>query len=280
MRFLFGVFCVFFASVPAIAQEEEERQLGWSNVADVSFVVTGGNSSTSTFAVDDKLKRKWESSELGFRLGALRIQTTDDRFAVGTPDDFEVIEDLMRELDNERYYVSGQYQRDISSRFFWVAGGGWDRDTNAGIDNRTVLFGGIGNTWRDTERTSFKTEYAFTFTKRVDEIPDPERDEKFSEARLAWDYRHQLNKSNQIDSDFVFFLNTGDADDYRFDTINAFTSNLSSIFALRFSIQFLYQNLPALEEIDLEDIDGLLFESHRSHNIPEGLGAILEFRNR
>ena len=88
-----------------------------------------------------------------------------------------------------------------------------------------MLFGGFGNTWRDTEQTSFKTDYAVTFTKRVDEIQDPTRDEKFSEARLASDFQQKLNASNQIDSNFVFFLNVSDASDYRFDTINSFTSN-------------------------------------------------------
>ena len=256
-RFLFVAISVAFSSLPAFAQEEEEQQLGWTNVADLSIVVTTGNSSTSTFAVDDKLGRKWTSSELGFRFGLLRTQTTDERFAVGMPDDFDVIEDLTRELDNERYYVSGQYQRNISSNLFWLAGGGWDKDSNAGIENRTVLFGGVGNTWRDTEQTSFKTDYAVTFTKRVDEIQDPTRDETFSEARLASDFQQKLNASNRIDSNFVFFLNVSDASDYRFDTINSFTANMNSIFALRFSIQFLYQNFPALQEIDLQNVNGL-----------------------
>ena len=32
---------------------------------------------------------------------------------------------------------------------------------------------------------------------------------------------------------------------------------MNSIFALRFSIQFLYQKFPALQEIDLQDVNGL-----------------------
>ena len=173
------------------------------------------------------------------------------------PEDFEVIEDSTRELDNERYYVFGQFQRNISPRFFWLTGGRWDKDSNAGIENRTVLFGGVGNTWIDREQTTFKTDYAVTFTRRIDAIPDPERKERSSEARLASSYRHHFDTSRRIDSDFVVFLNVRNASDYRFDTINAFTSSFSSIFALRFSIQLLYQNLPALEKIDLEDFNGL-----------------------
>ena len=46
-----------------------------------------------------------------------------------------------------------------------------------------------------------------------------------------------------------------DAGDYRFNTINAVTTNLTSVLALRFSLQFLYQNFPSLEEIDLFDLN-------------------------
>jgi len=257
MRSLFPVICVLFTSLAAMAQEEKEQELGWTNVADVSVVVTAGNASTSTFAVDDKLNRKWKSSELGIRFGVLRTRTADNPFAVGTAEDFEVIEDTARELNNERYYVSGQFQRNISPRFFWMTGGGWDRDSNAGIETRSVLFGGVGNTWIDKEQTTFKTDYAITFTRRIDAIRDPKRKERTSEARLASSYRHSLDTRHRIDSDFVVFLNVANPSDYRFDTINTFTSSLSSIFALRFSLQFLYQNLPALEKINLKDFDGL-----------------------
>jgi putative salt-induced outer membrane protein YdiY len=256
----------FFTATQARAQDptqtavqrdrDEERELGWSNVADFSFVLTSGNSSTSTLSVDDKLVRAWENAELSIRGGALRVRTTDDRFAIGTENDFEVIEDTTRDLDNERYYIFGRYDRDITDRFFWVAGGGWDRDGNAGIDSRSIIWGGLGNTWKDDEHIKFKTDYGITFTHRVDEILDPERDENYSEARLAWDYAHKFPGNTQFDSDFVYYLNLSNVDDYRFNTLNSVTTNLSSVFALRFGLQFLYQSLPAFEEIDLFPFEG------------------------
>ena len=39
-------------------------------------------------------------------------------FAVGTPEDFEVIEDIARELDTERYYFNGNYQKEHHRPFF------------------------------------------------------------------------------------------------------------------------------------------------------------------
>ena len=90
---LFTLCCVLPASAQEAEDEEEEKKLGWSNVADVGLVVTAGNSSTSTFSFDDKLTYAWEGADFIFRAGALRVRTPDDPFAVGTPEDFEVIED-------------------------------------------------------------------------------------------------------------------------------------------------------------------------------------------
>lgn len=230
---------------------DEERELGWKNTANLSFVVTGGNASTSTLSVDDKLKRSWENAELSFQGGALRVKTADDRFAVGTVSDFAIVEDSTRALDNERYYFFGRYDRDITKKFFWVVGGGWDRDGNAGIDSRTMVWGGVGNTWRSDEHMRFKTDYGVTFTHRVDVIPDPERDENYSEGRAASEYEHHFSDNAKFNSDFVFFVNLADSADYRFNTLNAVTTNLSSLFALRFGVQLLYQALPAFEEVDL-----------------------------
>lgn len=258
MRSLVILLVILCGVLPVWAQDEEdEKKLGWSNVADLGFVVTGGNSRSSSLTFDDKLVHAWENAEFVLRAGALRINTTDDPFAVGTPDDFEVIEDLIRELDAERYYVIGNYQRNITKRFFWIGGAGWDRDTNAGIENRTTLYGGIGNTWKDTERTRFKTDYTFTFTKRVDEFPDPERPENFSEFRLGWDFGQKIAKHSEFASDFVFFGRVSDFGDNRFVTLNSVTTNMTDTFALRFSVEFRYQSIPAFEEIDLETIEGL-----------------------
>ena len=254
---LFTLCCVLPVPGQEAVDEEQEKKLGWSNVADLGFVLTAGNSSTSTFSFDDKLTYAWARADFIFRAGALRVQTTDDPFAVGTPEDFEVIEDLARELDTERYYFNGNYQKNITDRFFWLAGGSWDKDTNAGIENRTVVFGGIGNTWKDTERTHFKTDYTVTFTRRIDETPDPERDEKFSELRLGWNYRRRLAAHSKFDSDLVVFATISDFSDNRFVTINSVTTDLTGTFALRFSLEFRYQNIPALEEIDLETPEGL-----------------------
>ncbi len=234
-----------------IEETKDEKAANWSNVAGASFVLTSGNALTSSMALDNQTTYTLDNSELQVSLGALRTRTAAERFAVGTQDNFEAINDPKRVLDNERYYVLGKYQRNISENFFWMTGAGWDRDMNAGIHDREVLFLGVGNTWTNTEETKLKTEYAVTFTRRIDALPDPLRNEKFSEIRLALDYFQLVRGNNQFEIDFVYFLNVNQVNDFRFDSTNLFTSKFSSMFALRVSLQFLFQNLPALEQLDL-----------------------------
>ena len=236
----------------ALGQEEEEKKVGWSNIADLGFVLTGGNSSTSTLTFSDKLTRTWENATLQFQLSGLRTNTTDDRFAVvAGPEEFTVVEDLSRELDAERWIANGSYRRDVNKKLYWITGIGWLRDLNAGIENQTAVYGGLGNTWWDRENSRFLTDYAIAYTNREEEIEDPLLDGSFPAFRVSLDYMKQFGSNNQYDNDFTILPNLKNLDDYQIDWTNSVTSNLTSLLALRVSLQLLYRNIPGLEELDL-----------------------------
>jgi hypothetical protein len=236
----------------ALGQEEEEKKVGWSNVADLGLVVTGGNSNTSTLTFDDKLTRTWQNATLQFRFGGLRTNTTDDRIAIITgPEDFAVIDDVSRELDTERYSVNGSYRRDVNQKLFWIAGAGWLRDLNTGIQNMTAVYGGLGNTWWDREDSRLLTDYSITYANREEEIKDPLLDGQFPALRLSLDYMNQFGSNSQYDNDFTILPNLKNLEDYQFDWTNSVTSNLTNLLALRVSLQLLYRNIPGLEVLDL-----------------------------
>ena len=79
------------------------------------------------------------------------------------------------ELDAANYLVGGDYERKISAAWFWNAGASWYRNDDAGILNRYIVFGGVGNTWADNQRRRFVTSYGVSYTDREEEEPDPER---------------------------------------------------------------------------------------------------------
>ncbi len=234
-------------------QESEQGDRGWSNVADVGIVALAGNTSSITLQADNKLRHRTAGQEWTLWAGALKIQPSQRPFAIGSVDDFVVV-DPPRFVAAERYYISSRYNRQIDKRFFGVGGGAWGRDQNAGIENLFSLYGGVGNLWLDHPEHNLRTDYSIAYTDRAEDIPDPEKDERFPEARFSLEYVKGFGRHAKYDSAFVFHAHIGDATDYRFTANNSVTASLTNIFSLRGSLQFLYRNLPALEEVALYGI--------------------------
>src|SRR5210317_439936 len=77
------------------ADDPDEPLSGFYDTADLSLVITGGNSSATTFGLRNLAEYYWEKSSLRFDLGGLSTQSRsrDDRVAVETGDGgFEVVE--------------------------------------------------------------------------------------------------------------------------------------------------------------------------------------------
>ena len=153
----------------AWAQDAEE-ELGWADTAELTVVFTGGNAKASTLGFRNELAREWEGATLVTSVGALRAEsTTFTRTAVGvSPTSFEMTKDSVTALTAESYYARGQYDRELNARTFWYAGTGWERNTFAGIANRYSWGGGVGNTWVDDDRSTFRTNYGVTYTLQDD----------------------------------------------------------------------------------------------------------------
>ena len=78
---------------PILVRGEEKKPglLGpWKATAELSFVVTGGNTSTSAFSLGTSFIRKWTNDSLLFKSYILRSNsTTTTRTAQGTETDFD-----------------------------------------------------------------------------------------------------------------------------------------------------------------------------------------------
>lgn len=243
----------------ALGQEQEQQKQepqekrGWSNVADVGIVALGGNTTSITLQFENVLRYRTENVEWTLWVGGLKVEPAQRPIAVGTVDDFVVV-DRPRFVAAERYYVASRYDRRIGRNFFAVGGGGWGRDQNAGIENRVSLYGGVGNVWLDRPEHNLRTDYSIAYTHRVEEIPDPEKEENFPEARFSLEYVIGFGEHAKFDTNFVFHTHVGDAADNRFTANNAVTASLTDIFSLRGSLQLFYHNLPALEAVSLYSI--------------------------
>lgn len=250
-------------SLAAAAQETEETttpeaaeaevDTGWSNETELSLVVTQGNSDTQTFGFKSALGRAWKRGDYSLRLESVRSNTADDRYAVvdpGTDGGFVVVEPSPT-LDVDKALILNEYHRKITDRFTWNAGLGWDRNKDAGIIRRYVAFAGVGNIWWDRDDLEFSTDYGLSYTDREEDTPDPEKDDQFTGLRLSWDFLYRIGKVTTLTNIFNINSNLTDLNDYYFDTTTALAVAMNSHLALKVSLQFLYNNQPALEEIDL-----------------------------
>lgn len=241
--------CVALALVALPVAAEED--LGWSDTAEFSYVLTDGNSESQTLGFKNVLKRAWENARFTLKAGGIRAETTTTtRTAVGTPGAFVIDERSVTETAAENYYLNGRYRADITDRFFWYAGAGWDRNRPAGIENRYIAEGGVGNTWVANDDVTFSTEYGATFTDQEDVVGPGD---SFVGARLSWDYENKLTDNTKYTNVLVLDANLDESDDWRGDMVNSVAVAMNSRLALKLSLQWLYDNQPSFAEVALEN---------------------------
>jgi hypothetical protein len=260
--------CLGVGLEDAAAQDKpkEPPKLGWSNSTDLSLVVTAGNSAAQTWGFTDELQHVWKNARFELEGKVVRSDTSDDRFfMVGPGLEFPVggapanppISLIKPDptLDVANYLISGSYERNIRPGFFWNAGASWDRNDDAGILNRYIMHAGVGNNWVDTARRRFATSYGFSFTDREEEQPDAEKDRRFSGGRLGWEYKEAFNAGTTFDNKFASNFNLSDPADFSINTTSSLTVAVVSHVSLKVSLQWLYENEPALES----DLDVVAF---------------------
>jgi len=234
-----------------------EEPTGWTDTAELSLVATSGNSENTTFGFKNQLRRAWDRSSFQLDAGGIRVESkTFTRFAVGAPTSFNVVETSVTDVTAENYYLIGRYDRKITDRFFWFAGGGWDRNEFAGIKNRYNGFGGVGNVWVDTETVKFRTDYAISYTKQDDLIDVPGVSDDFVGVRVGWNYLHQFGANTTYVNDLIIDENLDETQDYRANMINSVAVAMNSRVALKVGLQWLYDNEPSFEGVTLFDVPG------------------------
>lgn len=252
-RIILCVLAVLWLGVPGFGQdngEDGEPEGGWTGGVELGLVATSGNTETTTFRFKASGERKWEEGKLKLEAGALRVEETDRTLtALGTLDDFVVIEDETTEVTAESYHLRGRYDRHLTERMFAHGGAGWERDELAGIDNRFTLSGGLGNVWAEREGFESSTHYGVTYTR---EEPTLGAADEFLGLRLGWDLLWKLTETTTFTHDLVVDQNLDDTDDLRAEELAALAVAMTERLALKVSAQLKYDNQPAFAEVSLE----------------------------
>lgn len=255
--------------VPAAGAQDDsavaavERTTGWFNTTELSLVATRGNSDTTTFGFKDLLRRIYDRSRFQLRLEGVQAQTADSAYAIvdvdslipGVPiEDQSPSYEVVRPPgtpDVEKYLVEAKYDRNIQEKLLWNSGVGWDRNLDAGIENRYQVFAGLSRLWWTGDDLAFRTDLGLSYTDRQETNPDPSRDADFPGLRFEWDYGNLWTKTTRFTNRWTINSNLTELSDYRFDMISAVSVSMTEKIALQISLQWLYENQPALESIDL-----------------------------
>ena len=239
---------------PGTVSAQGERTLGWSDVAELTFVLTAGNASSSTFGFKNTADYLWEKASFKLSAGAVRTESgITTRTAAGTPADFTVTETTATELTAENYFLKSRLDRALGESMFLYGGADWDRNTFAGIQNRYGFVSGAGRSWFDEDTRRFKTDLGLTYTIQDDVVKDPDADDSFFGLRGSYDYFRKLTESAGMASVLVVDQNLSTTEDFRADWTNSLAVSMSERLALKTSLQVLYDKAPALTSVPLGD---------------------------
>ncbi|MBM61340.1 MAG: hypothetical protein CL484_00145 [Acidobacteria bacterium] len=248
--------CIMTTKTVAAQQSPQ----GWSDTAELTMVFTAGNAQATTLGLRNELIGDRDTSRVSLEMGALRAKSTQTtRVATGrSPLDFQVLETSETILTAEHYFTRGRYNRNLQGETFWHIGGGWDRNTFAGFNNRYTGNGGIGQTWIDNDVTVFKTTYGISYTIQQDIAALPNSNDGFVGIRLSYEFDRQVTPTTEFTSSIVADENLETTTDFRADLINAISVSVSSLLALKVSWQLLYDHLPSHEAVPLMSSKGAL----------------------
>lgn len=238
-------------SGPVLAADEE---IGWASVAELSLVVTDGNSENTTFGFGDTTTRTWENALLTLKAGGIRAESTQfSRVAVGTPMSFVVNETKSTRLDTERYWLSGRYDRNITERFFWFGSAGWLRNRPSGVENRYTAAAGVGNVLIDGDKVVLKTNYGLTFTDEDDVDGAPGADSSYLGAGAGWEFKYKFSENATYGNDLSVNAALEGDSDVLVAMDNSLSASLTQRLAVKIGLRFDYDSAPALVRINLED---------------------------
>ena len=257
-RVAFLAAIILLSSLTGTALADGPDPQGWYFDAELASVVTSGNSESNTFGFGGKLRRVWTKSELVFRGGATETQSSlTTRTATGTTDDFTVQENKETTKTAELYFGRASYQYNFNPKFFGFSGVDWLSNKFAGIDSRTLVALGAGNTWADSDRTKFSTNYSITYTFEEEVVENPFVKTDFAGARLGYNLDWKLSSSTTFESDLIADWNLDNTDDVRIDWYNALPVSISETLQLKPALRVFWRNAPALTTVDLVDGGGV-----------------------
>jgi len=242
-----------FALARSASPADPPPPLGWYSKSGLSYVLTTGNSATSTLGAKVEVKRLWARSTFVLTGSAVRAQASDpSRRAVGTPSDFSV-ETGPSVLKAAQYDVGATFDRRVTERLAWQVGAAFDRDRFSGLRGRTTGLAGLSYLFANRKTFTFKGAAGLTLNHQSEVVDDPTTRDTFVGLRLRADTERKFGANSSYVGNLTFDEDLQDLGDARVRFANALGVAMSQRLALQVGLLLLYNHEPLLAEIPLFD---------------------------
>jgi putative salt-induced outer membrane protein YdiY len=215
--------------------------------SELSFVATGGNSSTSTLGF---------SSEVAHNLGGAH---TEGRvaFVRSSADD---------EVNARSLTVQGRHSRALSPRFDLIARGGFLRDLFSGIEHRVTIDAGIAATLSRAPRAlRVDASVGGVFESRLDAD-----DRRFVSGVFGLSFDWRLRPGTELHLRSEETTNLESPADWRFDNDLAVQVALNGALSARFAYgsRYVHQPVPGFRRTDTQATAALVVRLVRRPQAP------------
>ncbi len=206
--------------VPKQIAKEPSR---WNGNVEISYLQTGGNTESQTFAGEGKAERAFKRAQL----------TGEARGLYGGKEGV---------TSEKSWSTSLKYGHNISNRSSVFVLESVERNTLKGIDFRYVHQGGIGHYFIKTETDTLKGEVGAGYVK--EDRVDPLKDVGYANARAFLGYVHAFTEQTRFEQTVEYLPNLSDSEDYIINEETAVIANLMGQFALQTSFAVAFDHLP------------------------------------
>lgn len=230
------------SKVTAINPPEPEKPR-WKGEISAAMIYSRGNTNSDSYSVSTKLSKRTEKDRTTLKADAARQK---ERTTSGT----EVVTE-------DWFKGSGKYDYFLSKKWYLFGQGRYETDKVANLDQRTVLGGGLGYQWIDTDRTHLSIDAGLA---RVEETYEGTQGDNTSlSASAGYDFDHKFNDTFSFISGLTYYPSTEDVADYYLTSSHELRAKINDHLFTNFRVLFDYDDTPATgqDSTDVKYIFGI-----------------------
>jgi putative salt-induced outer membrane protein len=229
IRAFLVVLCLNFGLVETVLADTEV----WSDVAELSFVKTGGNTDVQTLLANNAFKYPFSPELTGsWNFHALNGETNGTTTA-------------------ERYDTELRVDYKNSDLFYSFGNVIWLQDKFAGINPRDFIGAGVGYRMLNGPEHTLLTEAGLNYT--TEKFTDG-TDRDYMGGRLFGKYVYAFTEKNNFSQSVEYILGFKDTTNYFINSETAVVSALNGYLSLKASYVVKYSNSPPLGKDNTDTI--------------------------